>query len=361
MALNWFADVFGHPEAKEFRKNQSLFKLTEQTSDTDDVVIIPGAGTSWRLTSTSNNKAFAVGQFETPSLEQLRLRTHSLSPLTLGSLKFANISGDVGTMHRDPKNRNAVFQAASQFNCLEMVGPGVSPESGISQYALDKTQGPACALACPAATLFRNYFVLSGKGQTTLAQIDTLADVAQIVDNDKHGYWTMRNGYCLPTKSGTIAALSNRLLVDADLAARCRAALRVGVHWSTEVTSRVVKAKTNDHHCVCQVYCSALPVAYATKTAKSLDWPPFAAVVLEATYEAVLHVALVLAHERNTRIKVYLTCVGGGVFGNRTNWIQTAISKALQTFKDAPLDVFLVHYGRIPSSDDWKRLFKHSL
>ncbi len=59
----------------------------------------------------------------------------------------------------------AVFQVASQFNCLEMVGPKVRPEDGISRYAADATQGPACALACPAATVFRNYFCCGGGGQ----------------------------------------------------------------------------------------------------------------------------------------------------------------------------------------------------
>lgn len=30
------------------------------------------------------------------------------------------------------------------------------------RYAFDNTQGPACALACPAATAFRNYFCVPG-------------------------------------------------------------------------------------------------------------------------------------------------------------------------------------------------------
>ena len=43
-----------------------------------------------------------------------------------------------------------------------MVGPGVIPEQGITAYASDKTQGPVCAMACPAGTLFRNYFAMHG-------------------------------------------------------------------------------------------------------------------------------------------------------------------------------------------------------
>ena len=48
-----------------------------------------------------------------------------------------------------------MFQVASQFNVLEMVSPDVGPEAGVTGYQHDKTQGPACAMSCPAATVFR--------------------------------------------------------------------------------------------------------------------------------------------------------------------------------------------------------------
>ena len=53
---------------------------------------------------------------------------------------------------------NSVVQVASQFNCLEFMGPDVTPEDGITGYFRDRTQGPACSIACGAATAFRNYF-----------------------------------------------------------------------------------------------------------------------------------------------------------------------------------------------------------
>jgi hypothetical protein len=52
-----------------------------------------------------------------------------------------------------------VVQAASQFNFLEFPSPGCLPEEGISNYANDHTQGPACAVACAAGTAYRNYLV----------------------------------------------------------------------------------------------------------------------------------------------------------------------------------------------------------
>ena len=63
-----------------------------------------------------------------------------------------------------PSRAKFTVEVASQFNCLEMVGPGTRPEDGVTIYAKDATQGPACALACPAATVFRNYFAFGGQG-----------------------------------------------------------------------------------------------------------------------------------------------------------------------------------------------------
>jgi len=69
------------------------------------------------------------------------------------TLKFFNIVSNVSTLHLKTQNANSVFQAASQFNCLEMIGPGVYPENGVTIYSKDQTQGPACALTCPAALI----------------------------------------------------------------------------------------------------------------------------------------------------------------------------------------------------------------
>jgi len=60
-----------------------------------------------------------------------------------------------------------------------MVGPGVTPESGVTQYFYDRTQGPACALVCPAALVFRNYFV-NRNGQTASNQLDGLDAIGTV-------------------------------------------------------------------------------------------------------------------------------------------------------------------------------------
>ena len=65
-----------------------------------------------------------------------------------------------------------------------MVGPSVCPEDGVTRYYADRTQGPACAIACPAATVFRNYHV-HGRGQAggAEAQLDLARDAGAVVGN----------------------------------------------------------------------------------------------------------------------------------------------------------------------------------
>ena len=55
--------------------------------------------------------------------------------------------------------------------------------------------------------------------------------------------------------------------------------------------------------------------------------------------------AAVLNSERTGSNKVYLTLLGGGAFGNRDEWIISAIRRAVSLFTDFDLDVSIVSYG----------------
>jgi len=66
-------------------------------------------------------------------------------------------------------------------------------------------------MACPAATVYRNYFCQAqapddtshcGQAGGSSKQLDTSRDMASLVDNKKHGYWDMKNGYLLPKNAG---------------------------------------------------------------------------------------------------------------------------------------------------------------
>ena len=187
-------------------------------------------------------------------------------------------------------------------------------------------------MACGAGTIFRNYLVDMGagrRGQTAGLQLDGLDALAEALDNRDARLWQMRNGYALATRQGleTVAQA-----VAGGRSEALRGRIRVGVQEDTEVTL------DGAGHCVSQVYCSALPVAYGDHPTR--EWEGFARLVLDAAYEATLHVAL------GTGGPCYLTLLGGGAFGNRTDWIIAAMARALEMFRDRDLDVRIVSHGR---------------
>src|SRR6266550_2801046 len=133
-----------------------------------------------RLRSLINGKSYGIGELELVPLQTLRGKVKSAGGLR-GRLKVSVVTGDVRQMHHAPENAGALFQVASQFNLLEMVSPTVTPEQGVTRYQHDRTQGPACAIAAGAATIYRNYFAPVGgsHGQTAKRQLDGLADLGE--------------------------------------------------------------------------------------------------------------------------------------------------------------------------------------
>jgi hypothetical protein len=295
------------------------------------------------LRSRVNGRSYGIGELELVSLRTLRERAMSAGALP-GGLRLRNIRGDVRQLHQSPGYAGALFQVASQFNLLEMVSPDVTPEQGVTRYEHDRTQGPACAIAAGAATIFRNYFVPvgDGRGQSSERQLDGLADIgaklSRLLGLPIGRLWTMRNGYALCSREGLdVISASLRAMNAAEVDA-LRALLCIGLHHDVEVTD----GERPERQVVSQAFCSALPVAYSSEP--DAQWQPFAELVLEAAYEATL-LAAVLNAQRKASNTVLLTRLGGGAFGNDDAWIDRAMRRALTTVKDFSLDVHLVSFG----------------
>ena len=110
------------------------------------------------LLSDATSSRSAVGTLETPSFAELRERAGPVARAGTQN-RIRRLQGDARKLHADPAHRGSLFQVASQFHLLEMVGPSITPEHGVSRYAQDRTQGPACAIAAGAGTMYRNYLV----------------------------------------------------------------------------------------------------------------------------------------------------------------------------------------------------------
>ncbi len=379
----WFYDLFGFEETS-YSDVKEMIEV-HNVSGTN-----PKSGL--RLISKANGRFFSVGTFTTPSLAQLRQQTETMikevrSETSLKKdiwgFQYDHIAvGDVLELHhRFPK---ATFQAASQFNCLEFPDPRITPEHGVTGYKNDRTQGPACALACAAGTVYRNYFVsrdndgegastggsnhLLATGQNRDWQINNLCELEQAVENDHHRYWTVHNGYVTSPSEDKLESLNTMLARKSEKERDALLSLiRIGLHRDVGVTftSRFEyvpkaysdsdsKSANEDGIVVTQVYASALSCAYS-----GMDndlWEPLARMVLDAVYEATLLAAvqnyLVHRHDssaNNCSRDVFLTFLGGGVFGNDPCWINDAIAKALIKVKayDIGLRVHICHYRNL--------------
>jgi len=289
------------------------------------------------LKSRINGATLFCGNLETPSLAELRKRVDS-SGYKTKETSVREVVANVKHLHANESNAGSLLQVASQFNLLEMVSPSVTPERGVGIYENDHTQGPACAIAAGAGTIYRNYFAsVNGQiGQSATNQINCLADIGAALGNYESRLWSMKNGYALPSHSGLIE-ISNRLRASSKVELdELRQLLRIGIQWKTQVTLDGCK------HKVSQAYCSALPVAYSSLP--SNIWEEFAKLILEASYEATICAAILNSVE-NGNNRLFLTMLGGGAFGNETDWIIEAIQRALNRYKHAGLEIAIVSHS----------------
>ncbi len=294
--MTWFERIFG------FEENiQNIKKYIEIKGE--------------KLYSNANDTEFNMGDLEVVSLRELKQRLPESG--SKKRIKLREVFGNVSDFHI--KQENALFQVASQFNLLEMYRPENTRQMGITIYQYDKTQGPACAMSCAAGTLFRNYFT----------NVNTLQDIQALFLNK---YWDMKNGYTLfrNTEDLELTIMGNE--------DRIKDSLSVGIQWNTEVI--------NAGHNVSQIYCSAIPVSYNEKTPVH-EIELFAKLILEAAYEATF-IAAILNEESND---LYLTYLGGGAFGNKKEWILSAIEKNLEKYKNYDLNVRIINYSMIPDMD----------
>jgi hypothetical protein len=332
--MDWFERLMGFPESTGpvgYEKTRQRLHVEGQ-----------------QLRSLANGRQYGIGTLELVSLQDLRHR--AMSGTTAGGHTTVRVvQGDVRPMHQLPEFAGAVFQVASQFNLLEMVGPERTPEHGVAGYAGDPTQGPACAIAAGAATVYRNYFALvSGvAGQTQSRQLDGFAELgaalAEGVGRPASSLWTMRNGYAMFTRNGVDLLSAHVDGMNEAQRSAVRDRLRIGMHWDVETTD----ADRWPGQVVSQAFCSALPVSYNNRgrDTRGASWAPLAQLVLEAAYEATLSAA-VLNAQRGASNTVLLTSLGGGAFGNDEGWIRAAIQHALRTVAGQGLDVVLVSYGK---------------
>lgn len=348
----WFSDTFGFEELDRSKPNILDWSTPVYTNFVYN--------DPWLHCLAKNKRGvYRAGTFSTPSLFDVS-ETFDLARGSGGLCTLDIVEKDVSSLHADPANAGAVFMVASQFNCLEFSHASMTPEHGISIYANDRTQGPACSLCCAAGTVIRNYFCFQDEkrsenpGQTSDHMINNLCDIERCLDNDTHQYFRVHHGYTFGTEDGVqrlakhIRALSTHERMD------LKNHLRVGLLEGTQVVGLGLKGNNPDH-VVTHVLASALSLsapspfpADFSNRASVQTWEPFARLILEGAYEFTLMTAANLFRQGRCTADVFVTLLGGGAFGNPVPWILDALESALRRVQHVPLRVHLVLFRQAP-------------
>ncbi|MFN8475851.1 MAG: hypothetical protein U0822_26980 [Anaerolineae bacterium] len=270
---------------------------------------------------TAAGSTWSAGRFETVSIRELRERARLRTAGATGRVRLCVLNGaspvtDIGSLQATSRD-GALFQVASQFNCLESPGPYVTP---VAEYFNDPTQGPRAAISAFPGTLLRHYAAPSPGGarfvqETDRRQIDLLADAL--------GLDVVRNGYF------TGEEVADRHSLGALLESNFEA-IRVGVHDELQVVLGYDwdgGLEASERSRIAQVFTSTV-AGGEYGAARLLGRETFAAVcrqMLRAAYLGTLLAAISLGRRR-----VVLTLIGGGAFNNPKPLIWTAIEWALE-------------------------------
>lgn len=258
-----------------------------------------------------------------------------------------------------------MFQAASNFNGVEAIGEYSRPDGRtfITDYTCDNTQGPAASISAGAGAISRVLLPFydpstapSEWRQTKTKQMEMLSDVSD--------YFSVINGYVVQNGSEKAVAediedAENREIVnnvkvcvhvDEDVVygerdnylPAFKLAEYCGPQKNTSETSEpesaptsekvdeIEKKKENEQtskklNKICQVFCAAMNLGQGSSGEKNLELEGNgvkAKLLLEAAYKGTY-----LAAIRHNCPKIFLTLIGGGVFGNSIAGILDVIEK----------------------------------
>lgn len=281
-------------------------------------------------TLTAAGMIWRAGRFTTPSIAELRgqaqERTGGHARLWL--LDGAGPATDIGSLQATACE-GALFQVASQFNCLESPGPFIVP---VADYFYDPTQGPRASISAFPGTLLRHYAAPTPGGdrftqERGKQQIDLLADVFEPGKSPVLDGYLLNHGGLGPV--GFVMALEKGF-----------DRIRIGVHEDVQVVlgHNWDGAVEGLDRRITQVFTSTVAGGgYGAEQFLGKEFQAACRQTLRAAYLGTLLAAVTLK-----RTSAVLTLIGGGVFGNPLDAIWQAILFAFDEVRPlaaGPLDV----------------------
>ncbi|HVV88093.1 MAG TPA: hypothetical protein VHE35_33865 [Kofleriaceae bacterium] len=256
------------------------------------------------------------GRFEAATIGTLRARAADLRARAGGERPAAGrrlwiLDGmspatDIGALQASAAP-GSLFQAASQFNCLESPGAYVVP---VAHYLHDPTQGPRAAISAFPGTMVRHYAAPAADGtrfvqRTDARQLDLLAGVCDAT------VAKVKNGYLRAPDVRDPAAFARALEDRFD-------AIAVGVHDRVDVVLGADwGGRVDGRRTIAQVYTSTMAGGGYGGLGDGDAGDTILRQLQRGAYLGTLLAAAALGCRR-----VCLTLIGGGVFANpmRTIW-----------------------------------------
>nr|MBK7068074.1 hypothetical protein [Deltaproteobacteria bacterium] len=307
----------------------------EVAADPAGTISFDGRG---RATVHALGRTWAAGRFEIPTIGSLRDRASrralrvEAGPHRLWVLDGEGVATDIGALQAHAPE-GALFQAASQFNCLESPGAYVT---SVAAYLGDPTQGPRASISAFPATLVRHYAAPSKDGRrftqsTHGEQIDLLADVCSPqVARVESGYLRDRSIF----DAGAFAEALQARFDEVRVGLHDDVEVVLGAHWDGAVATP---------HRIAQVFTSTLAGGmYSSLATPGEAYRAITRQLLRAAYLGTLLGAIAVG-----RRVVVLTLIGGGVFGNPIELIWESILWAMEeSARVAPVALDVVVNGR---------------
>ena len=253
-----------------------------------------------------------IGQFQTVKLADLKELVGDNDNSELKCPLEVKDAIDVGVLQSTLKSSDkTMVQVASNFNCLEVPSRYSFPDCGdlVEEAHTDCTQGPAACFGPLAAYLYRAHFY--DGGQIGNKQVNLLRNTASFFGTPINGKLTL---------DGSEKSIGNTNDV-ADL-------VEVGLHTNAAIIFGRNENGLNyeldePYPIIDQIFSASINLNdYGKKTSKD-NLTKINRTLLRAAYES----AYLAAIYRKRKV-LYLTLVGGGVFGNPIPMILEEIVRA---------------------------------
>mmetsp|Transcript_15640 Transcript_15640/g.23686 ORF Transcript_15640/g.23686 Transcript_15640/m.23686 type:complete len:389 (-) Transcript_15640:1416-2582(-) len=326
-----------------------------------------GLGEALHFINIKTNVLTPIGSFSTPTLAELRNRVEAMGESrNEGSKSLCSFHClyriDIGELQTRMGQHDSMVQIAGNFNCLNVSSRRQKPDNGklVELAHEQKTQGPAATFGPLAANLYRTHFCMdSYSGQTLDHQINLLDNVAEYTGRPINGKLTL-TGEEKPIRDHEIDSIVQKI--------------RVGL----QTDCHVMYGRTKEGKPLCLLdenkkefsqlpmidQCHVAAVNWKSLAidhnrnhtphwlkAKKMEIHRLARMLLRACYEGIYLAAL----SRRTK-QLYLTLVGGGVFGNPNLLIVEELARSHQRWANHPAscleNVYLCAYSEKDNVED---------